>query len=116
MVLNATFNNMPVIFWRSVLLAGEIGAPGENHRPASHLHIYHKVVSTTTRHELDLTTLVVIDTNCIGRCKSNHHMMTTTTASIVGFNIDCHDDMYYVVIEQMFLRLIDDKLIIKKEG
>jgi hypothetical protein len=33
MVLNATFNNIPVISWRSVLLAEEIGGPGENHRP-----------------------------------------------------------------------------------
>ena len=32
MVLNATFNNIPVISWRSVLLAEEIGGPGENHR------------------------------------------------------------------------------------
>jgi hypothetical protein len=41
--------------------------------------------------------------------------MTTTTASIVSFNIDCHDDMYYVVIEQMFLRLIDDRKATKSK-
>jgi hypothetical protein len=33
MVLNATFNNIPVISWRSVLLVEENGGPGENHRP-----------------------------------------------------------------------------------
>jgi hypothetical protein len=32
MVFNATFNNISVISWRSVLLVEEIGVPGENHR------------------------------------------------------------------------------------
>ena len=37
MVINATFNNISVISWRSVLLVKETGAPGENRRPvASH--------------------------------------------------------------------------------
>jgi hypothetical protein len=37
MVLNATFNNISVISWQSVLLVEETGVPGENHQPvASH--------------------------------------------------------------------------------
>jgi hypothetical protein len=37
MVLNATFNSISIISWRSVLLVEETGLPGENHRPvASH--------------------------------------------------------------------------------
>jgi hypothetical protein len=32
MVLNATFNNILAISWRSVLLAEETGVAGENHR------------------------------------------------------------------------------------
>jgi len=37
MVFNATFNNISVISWRSVLLVEETGVLGENHRPvASH--------------------------------------------------------------------------------
>ena len=37
MVFNATFNNISVISWRSVLLVDETGVPGENNRPvASH--------------------------------------------------------------------------------
>ena len=32
---NANFNNISVISWRSVLLAGEIGVPGEKHRPVA---------------------------------------------------------------------------------
>jgi hypothetical protein len=35
MVFNATFNNISVISWRSVLLMGETGVPGENHRTAA---------------------------------------------------------------------------------
>jgi hypothetical protein len=40
MVLNATFSNISVILWRSVLLIEETGVAGENHRPvASHWQI-----------------------------------------------------------------------------
>jgi hypothetical protein len=35
MVFNTTFNNIPVISWRSVLLVEETGVSGENHRPAA---------------------------------------------------------------------------------
>ena len=38
MVFNATFNNISVILWQSVLLVEEIGTPGENHRPAAASH------------------------------------------------------------------------------
>ena len=33
MVFNATFNNILVLSWRSVLLGEETGGPGENHWP-----------------------------------------------------------------------------------
>ena len=35
MMHNATFNNISVISWRSVLLVDETGVPGENHRPVT---------------------------------------------------------------------------------
>jgi hypothetical protein len=35
MVLNATFNNISVISWQSVLLVEETGVPGENNRPVA---------------------------------------------------------------------------------
>jgi len=56
MVFNASFNNISVISWRSVLLVIETGVPGENHRTAtSHWQILsHNVVSSTLRHEQDL--------------------------------------------------------------
>ena len=46
MVFNATFNNISVISWQSILLVEEIGKSGENHRPvASHWQtLSHNVV------------------------------------------------------------------------
>jgi hypothetical protein len=35
LVFNATFNNISVISWLSVLLVEETGVPGENRRPAA---------------------------------------------------------------------------------
>jgi len=53
MVFKATFNNISVISWLSVLLVEEAGVPGENHRPvASHWQTWsYNVVSSTPRHE-----------------------------------------------------------------
>jgi len=41
MVFKATFNNISVISWRSILLVEETGVTGENHRPVidKHHHI-----------------------------------------------------------------------------
>ena len=52
MVLNATFNNISVISWRSVLLVVESRVLGENRPPAT-IHwqtLSHNVVSSTPRH------------------------------------------------------------------
>jgi len=46
-VFNATFNNISVISWRSVLLVEEMGVLGENHRPVADKLLSHKVVSST---------------------------------------------------------------------
>jgi hypothetical protein len=35
MVLNATFNNISLILWQSVLLVEKTGIPSEKHRPAA---------------------------------------------------------------------------------
>jgi hypothetical protein len=76
LVFGATFNNILVISWQSVLLVEETGVPGENHQPAeSHWQtLSHNVVSSSPRHEL--STLVVIDYT--GSCNSNNHTITTT--------------------------------------
>jgi hypothetical protein len=53
MVFNATFNNITVISWRSILLVEETRVHGEKNRPvASHRQtLSHNVVSSTPRHE-----------------------------------------------------------------
>jgi len=52
-VFNATFNNISVLSWWSVLLVEETGVPGENHWPAaSHWQaLSHNVVSSIPRHQ-----------------------------------------------------------------
>jgi len=76
MVFNATFNNISAISWHSVLLVEETGVPRENHRPVTD-KLYHIMLFRTG---FEVTTLVVIGTDCTGSCKSNYHMITTTTA------------------------------------
>jgi hypothetical protein len=81
MVFNSTINKIAVKSWRSVLLVGETGMPGDNHRPAeSHWKLYH-IVSYRVHLAwgFKLTTLVVIWTDCIGSYKYNHHHMIRTT-------------------------------------
>ena len=80
MVFNAMFNNFSVISWQSVLLVEEIRVPGENHKPAAiHLQtLSHNVVQLALI-EIQLTTLMVIDTDCIISYKSNYHTITDTT-------------------------------------
>ena len=38
MVFNATYNNIPVIYWRTVLLVEETGVPGENQQVTDKLY------------------------------------------------------------------------------
>ena len=57
MVLNATFNNISVISWRSVLLVEETGVSRQNHLPVgSNWHtLSHNVVPSTPRYQTDWT-------------------------------------------------------------
>jgi hypothetical protein len=54
-------------------LVKETGGPGENHRPvASHWQTYHIMLYTSSWSRFELTTSVVIGTDCLGSCKSNY--------------------------------------------
>jgi len=59
-VLKATFNNISVISWWTVLLVEETGVPRENHRPVTgHWQtLSHNVVSSTPCHKWDLNSLL----------------------------------------------------------
>ena len=69
-VLNATFNNISAILWRSVLLVEETGVPGEITN--------HLFMSRIRTHKFSGDTFV--GTDCMGSCKSNYHTITITTA------------------------------------
>jgi hypothetical protein len=43
MMLNATFDNISVISWQSVLLVKETGVPGENHDLPQVIDIWKKI-------------------------------------------------------------------------
>jgi len=51
----------------------ETGVPGEN-------LLYHIMLYTSPWSKFELTTSVVIGTDCIGNLKSNYHTITTTKA------------------------------------
>ena len=68
MVFNATFNNIWVISWRSVLLMEETKVTDK----LDHIMLYTPLWS-----RFELTTSVVIGTDCIDSCKSNNHTITT---------------------------------------
>ena len=87
MVFNTTFNNISVISWRSVLLVEETGGPGENHWPvASHWQTWSHNVVHLVLIRFELTTSVMIGTDCIGSCKSNYHAIMATTAPCLGLD------------------------------
>jgi len=80
MVFNVTFNNILVISWQSILL--ETGGTGEITTDLSQVtdKLYHLMMDTSPWSRFELTTSMVIGTNCIGSCKSNYHTITAMTA------------------------------------
>jgi hypothetical protein len=68
MVFNATFNNISVISWRSVLLVKETGGPEKTtdlHVPQVTDKLYHIMLYTSPWLGVKPTTSVVIGTDCI---------------------------------------------------
>jgi hypothetical protein len=82
MVFNATFNNISVISWQSVLLVEE--TVGTWRKPSTCCKKLTKFIKYTSPWVgFKFTRLVVIGTDCTGSCKSNYHTITTTTASLI---------------------------------
>ena len=108
MELNATYNNISVISWQSFLLVEETRAPSENHWPVpSHWQTLSHTVMLYRVHLawawFELTTLVVIGTDCIGSCKSNYHTITTKTTPSYG---QSQNDLNIKVVLSKVLSLI----------
>jgi hypothetical protein len=81
-----TNHTSPKLFYIHSTL--ETGGPSENHRPVKSHWLYH-LIYTSPWSRFELTTLVVIGTDCIGSCKSNYHTITTTTAPLNWFGMMC---------------------------
>ena len=79
---NATFNNISDISLRSVLLSGG------NRRTRRKPLICRIMLYTSPWSIFELTTSVVIGTDCIGSLKSNYHpiTITTTTAPVCSYS------------------------------
>ena len=76
MVFNATFNNISVISWRSVLLVEETTDLSQVTDKLYHIMLY-----TSPRSRFKLTS-VVLDSDCIGSCKFRYHTITATTVPL----------------------------------
>jgi hypothetical protein len=94
MVFDTTFNNILVISWRSVLLVGETGVPGENPRPvASHWQtLSHNAVHLVLI-KIRIKKIAIQNWKYAKRCLS-----TSTNTTVVYWTYLCSYKYYMTVV------------------
>jgi hypothetical protein len=93
-VFNVTFNNISVISWQSVLLVEETGGAEKTTdlRQVTD-NLYHIRLYTSPWSGFELTTSVLICTDCIVSCKSIYHTITPTA---VQRKCECPTDHWLI--------------------
>jgi hypothetical protein len=84
MVFIATFNNISVISWPVSFIDGGLWEKTTDLSQVTD-KLYHIMFYTSPWSRFELTTSVVIGTDCIGICKSNYHVITTNDSPFLHF-------------------------------
>jgi len=85
MVFDATFNNISAITWRQFYGWRKPEDP-EKSTDMSKVtdKLYKTMLDTSPWSKFEVTTSVLIGTNCLGSCKFNYHTIMAKTAPCIG--------------------------------